>query len=114
MSAIVGVSLGPAGRIVTPMFVERLSALLDRSAEQSTAHRSVGREILPGPLDQGGIHYAGIGLVRFLVRIQHELDRSALRRERAWVERVEAFVDRLGLGDTLLELERVDGRHLGV
>ena len=73
-----------------------------------------GEKVLPDLLEHARIDHPGVAFLRLLVRIQHELDGPALRPERAGVKDVEAFVDRLALGDALFELERMDGRHLGV
>src|SRR6185295_2258075 len=56
----------------------------------------------------------GVALLRLLLRIEHELDGPAMRPERARVEGVKTFVDRLVLGNALFELERMDRCHLGV
>ena len=73
-----------------------------------------GQEVLPDLLDDLRIDHPGVTLPRFLVGIQHELDARAVRPERAGIEDVETFVDRVALGDTLFDLQRVNRRDLGV
>src|SRR5262245_3775509 len=80
----------------------------------SSARRvAVRLEVLPDLLDDARFDDDGVAFLRLLLRVERELDRSALRPERAGVEDVETLIDR-GVADAVFELERMDRRHLGV
>jgi hypothetical protein len=75
---------------------------------------TVGGELLPDLLDHLRIDRPGVLLVRLFLREHHQLDRLAVRPERLRIVDVEPFANGVGLGHTLLEGERVDGRHLDI
>src|SRR6266516_3147057 len=76
--------------------------------------RSIRCEVQPDLLEHFRIDLPGVSLLRFLLRIEYELDGPALRNERTGVEDIQTFVDRVALGDALFQLERMDGCDLGV
>src|SRR5262245_30956513 len=107
LSATVAVTcqFGAAARGGAVMaMVIRTTATISVRIGDSAARGPVGFEVLPDLLDHPGIDHARVALLRLLLRVQRELDGSALRPERAGIENVETFVDR-GVADALFELE---------
>src|SRR4051812_36161660 len=76
--------------------------------------RAVWREVAPDLLNEFGIDNPSIRLVWFLLRIENEFDARALGCERTRIEDVQAFVDGVGLGNVLFQLEGMDRRDLRV
>jgi RNA polymerase sigma factor (sigma-70 family) len=94
---------------------ERLAAPLAQRGPlpPEQAMKAESREIVRELLNQLRVDNLRVALLRFLLRIERQLDGPARRGERAGVEGVEAFVDRIGLVDALNQPERVHGRDLG-
>src|SRR6476660_374710 len=65
-------------------------------------------------VDDLGIDDTGVRFSGLLLRVQHELDGSALWAECTRIEDVEAFVNGVAVADALLQLERMDWRDLGI
>src|SRR5262245_38716631 len=64
----------------------------------------IGCEVLPDLLDDARFDRQDVFLGPLLLRIEQELDGPALRSDRARIEDVETFVDRVGLRDTPFQL----------
>ena len=76
--------------------------------------RPVGCEVLPDLPDNLGIDRACVGFLGLLLRVEHELDRSAGRCKRARIEYVESLINGIGFRNPLFELERVDWGDLDI
>src|SRR2546423_1291903 len=76
--------------------------------------RSIRREVLPDLPHDARIDDARVFRIRFLLRIQYELDGGTLRTERAGIKDVQTLVNGVALRHASFELERMNGRHLGV
>src|SRR6185295_16020011 len=74
-------------------------ATLQGSSRRRTLQGSIRREVLPDLLEDLRIDHSRVLLLRLLLRREYEPDLPALRYERARIEHVEAFVDRIALGD---------------
>ena len=75
---------------------------------------SVRSEVLPDLVDDLGIDDTRVRFSWLLLRVQHELDGSALGPERTRIEDVETFVNGIAVANALLQLERMDWRDLGI
>ena len=73
---------------------------------------SVELEVAPDLLKNLGIDDPRVCFRGLLLRIQHERHRAASRSECCRIEHVEAFVDRVRLGDAQFEFEGMDRRNL--
>src|SRR6185503_4187614 len=100
--AVAALRISPRLRVFAslwgPVTVGRLELLLQVS---------VRSEVLPDLVDHLGIDDAGVRFSWLLLRVEHELDGSALWAERTRIEGVETLVNGVTVADALLQLERM-------